>query len=68
MDSIERMRRNRGSKSFAVPHEALREQDFVQLEPVIQRRVDPERGCVVQHADGLGERAVDVELLDLRFR
>jgi hypothetical protein len=55
-------------KSYAIPHEALREENFLKPQPIFKRRVDPESTCVVQDADGLGERAVDVELLDSRFR
>jgi hypothetical protein len=48
-------------KSCAIPHEALWEENLLKPEPVIERRIDPEGACVVQDADGLGERAVDVE-------
>jgi hypothetical protein len=55
-------------KSGAIPHEALREENLLEPQPILKRRVDPESTCVVQDAGAFGKRAVDVELLDSRFR
>jgi hypothetical protein len=55
-------------KSCAIPHEALWEENLLKLEPVIERHIDPEGAGVGHDADGLGERALDVELLDPSFR
>ena len=60
---VEGQARNRGLKPCAIPDEALREENLLEPQPILERRVGPESTCVFQDAV-LGERAVDVELLD----